>query len=85
MNKFRSINTEYLRSSRTIETVEVCNSNTKKLFYVYNYEGNSFRIFDNVLNLIDFFEFNSNKYLHFDTEQELDNYFSKVFISSLTN
>ena len=85
MNTFRNINTEYLRSSRTIETVEVCNSKTKKLFYVYNYEGYSFRVFENVLDLIDFFEVNSNKYLHFDTEQELDNYFSKLILSSLTN
>jgi len=85
MNTFTSINTQYLRSSRTIETVEVCNSKTKKLFYIYNYEGYSFRIFDNVLDLIGFFEFNSNKYLHFETEQELNNFFSKLNLSHLTN
>jgi len=81
MNTFISINTEYLRASRTIETVEVCNLKTKKIFYVYNYEGYSFRVFNNVLDLIQFFEVNSNEYLHFDTEEELDCYFSKLLLN----
>lgn len=78
MNKFVSINTEYLCASRTIETVEVMNSATRKLFYVYNYEGYSFRVFNNVLDLIRFFENISNDFLHFETDDELDNYFFKL-------
>jgi hypothetical protein len=85
MNTFISINTEYLRSSRTIETVEVNNSKTKKIFYVYNYEGYSFRVFKNVIDLIGFFEVNSNEFLHFNTELELDNYFCKVNLSKQIN
>jgi hypothetical protein len=78
MNKFVSINIEYLCASRTIETVEVMNSGIRKLFYVYNYEGYSFRVFNNVLDLIRFFENISNDFLHFETDDELDSYFFKL-------
>lgn len=80
MNTFVSINTEYLCASRTIETVEVCNSITKKIFYVYNYEGYSFRVFNTIVDLIQFFELDFNAFLHFDTEEELDCYFSKLML-----
>ena len=78
MNTIETINTEYLRSSRTIETVEVCNSKRKKIFYIYNHEGYSFRVFNSVLDLIQFFEIDSYIFLHFDTEEKLDNYFLKL-------
>lgn len=78
LNIFTSINIEYLCASRTIETIEVLNVGIRKLFYVYNYEGYSFRVFRNVLDLIRFFENISNEYLHFEAEDELDNYFFKL-------
>ncbi len=81
MNKFININTEYLSSSRTIETVEVSGLKIKKIFYVYNYDGYSFRVFENVINLIRFFDINSNDFSHFNTDEELDNYFSKLILS----
>lgn len=80
MNKFISLNTQYLSSSKTIETVEVSNSKTKKIFYIYNYNGYSFRIFNNVLDIIQFFEIESKDFFHFNTEEELDNYFSKLVL-----
>ena len=73
MNKVRTINTDYLLSSRTIETVLVSNSNAEKVFFVYNYEGYSFRLFNSHLNLINFFQNNEvESDFHFDTEMELD-------------
>lgn len=81
MNKFVSINTEYLCPSRTIETVEVSNSKAKKMFYVYNYEGYSFRVFNKLLDLIQFFEVESNDFFYFDTEEELDYYFLKLVLN----
>jgi len=81
MNVFSNVDTEYIRSSRTIETVIVSNSKTKKLFYVYNYEGYSFRVFRNVLSLIEFFEIGTDNFVHFETADELDNFLSNVELS----
>jgi hypothetical protein len=78
MNSFLSIHTDYVRPSRTIDTVLVSNSKTKKLFYVYNYEGYSLRVFETVLSLIKFFEGYVESDLDFDSESELDNFFSQV-------
>ena len=72
MNTFHSINTEYLRPSRTIETVMVSNEISNKLFFIYNYEGNSFRIFENHLDLINFFQNMTGNYLHFNSDGEVD-------------
>jgi hypothetical protein len=81
MNTFISINTEYLSPSRTIEVVLVSNSKTKKMFYVYNFEGNSFSVFSNIIDLIQFFEVSSNACEHFDKDEELDSYFSKLILN----
>ena len=81
MNTFRTINVEYLRPSRTIETVIVSNKNSNKLFFVYNYEGNSFRVFANHLDLLGFFQNKNESDYHFSFENELDNFLSKVKIS----
>lgn len=78
MNSFKIIDTDYLRSSRTIETVLVSNSNFNQVFYVYNYEGYSFRVFETILSLVNFFQENIESDFHFDTDAELDNFFSKV-------
>lgn len=55
MNTFQTINTEYVRASKTIETVLVSKERLSKVFFVYNYDGNSFRVFENHLSLIHFF------------------------------
>lgn len=55
MNTFATINTEYIRASRTIETVLVSMGKFSKIFFVYNYEGVSFRLFKSHLDLIHFF------------------------------
>ena len=56
MNTIQTISTEYLRASRTIETVLVTNTTTNKLFYIYNYEGWFYRVFNNLVDLINFFD-----------------------------
>jgi hypothetical protein len=81
MNSITNIETEYIRASRTIETVLVSNSRIKNIFYVYNYEGYSFRVFKTVHSLIQFFEIGSDCFLHFNNEIELDNFFTNVDLS----
>ncbi len=80
MNSFKVIDTDYLRSSQTIETILVSNSSSKQVFFVYNYEGYSFRVFETILSLINFFQGKNESNIHFDTETELDNFFAKVVI-----
>jgi hypothetical protein len=78
MNTFQTINTAYLRASRTIETVLVSKEHLRKVFFIYNYEGNSFRVFENHLSLLHFFQNKGESDFHFSTEIEVDGFFSKV-------
>ncbi len=80
MNVFKAIETEYLKASRTIETIKVSNKMSCKLFYVYNYEGNSLRVFDSLLDLIEFFKRGKESKVHFADDSELDEYLSIVQI-----
>ncbi len=74
MNTIANINTEYIRSSRTVETLIVSKGKLEKLLFVYNYEGYSFRLFLNLLDLISFFEKGIEPKHHFQTEDELDEF-----------
>lgn len=78
MNRILTINTEYLRPSRTIETVIVKNEDSKRVLFIYNYEGNSFRVFKNYLGLINFFLNKSESDFHLSSEEELDQFLSTV-------
>ncbi|MDO7172115.1 hypothetical protein [Mariniflexile sp. AS56] len=81
MNTLQTINTEYLRASKTLETTVVSKENLSKVFFIYNYEGNSFRVFENHLDLINFFQNKSDSFIHFSTETDLDNFLLNVKIS----
>ena len=74
MNDFHCIDTSYLRPCRTIETVLVANKTADKTFFIYNHEGNSFRIFEDHLDLINFFQDKAEEDHHFSTEKELDHF-----------
>lgn len=82
MNTFKTINIEYLRASRTIETVLVAGNNLDKIYFIYNYEGNSYRVFENHLSLIHFFQDKSESDFHFSSEEELDLFLSEVKITA---
>ncbi|HEX9825561.1 MAG TPA: hypothetical protein VGA80_03105 [Flavobacteriaceae bacterium] len=82
MNTFQTIDTEYLRASRTIETVLVSKESLSKVFFIYNYQGNSFRVFENHLSLLHFFQNNSESDFHFSSDVELDAFFSNVKLSA---
>ncbi|HTO34860.1 MAG TPA: hypothetical protein VLZ72_01360 [Flavobacterium sp.] len=82
MNTFKTINTDYLRASRTIETVLVTRNDCDKLFFIYNYEGNSYRVFENHLSLIHFLQDKSESDFHFSSEEELDLFLSEVKITA---
>ncbi|WP_139956962.1 hypothetical protein [Flavicella sediminum] len=74
MNRIKTINTEYLRASRTIDIIEVSDKTTSTVFYIYNYEGYSFRVFTSHENLINFLLRKTESDVHFCTEHDLDEY-----------
>lgn len=78
MNTFLHSHTEYIRPSRTIETVHMSNDSRIKSFDIYNYEGYSFRLFEDILALILFFETGEEAATHFDSEEELDCFLETV-------
>lgn len=74
MNKIISITTEYITPSRTIEIFNLVRSSETKQIYVYNYEGKHFRIFESLVDLIQFFEKGKEPLAGFDSESDLDEY-----------
>ena len=82
MNTFKTINTEYIRASRTLETILVTNGHSEKVFFIYNYEGNSYRVFENHLSLIGLFREKRESDFHFISDNELDLFLSQVKISN---
>ena len=74
MNKIKQLSIEYLRASRTIETVAVTSCDKTKVCFVYNFEGNNFRLFDSLISVIQFFELNKEPELSFCNEDDLDRY-----------
>ena len=59
MNTLNTIRTIYFgRASRTIDIILVTSQIDANYFYVYNYEGNSFRVFKTKKDVSNFFNFN---------------------------
>ena len=85
MNQIQTINTEYLRSSRTIETIMVSDNKSSVVFFLYNYEGNSFRLFSSHVNLINFFLNKCESDFHFCSEIELDDFLVKIKLIAWVN
>ncbi len=72
MNIINNCRVNYITPSRTIETVNI--KNTDRVFYIYNYEGNHFRVFTEIIDLIRFFQFGIEPEKSFLTELELDDF-----------
>jgi hypothetical protein len=72
MNIINNCTVHYITASRTIETVSL--KNTDRIFYIYNYEGNHFRVFTEILDLIRFFQFGTEPNNSFSNENELDDF-----------
>lgn len=62
--------TEYITPSRTIETITFKENDNR--LYIYNYDGTHFRLFREVLELIQFFEMGTEPHYHFSDEADLD-------------
>ena len=78
MNSFKAIDVVYLHPDKTIETILVSNSKTEKAFYVYNYQGWFFRVFDNLLDVANFFNDSFETKVFFEDERKLSDYFKRL-------
>lgn len=74
MNIFQAIEVVYIRPSQTIETILVETKTDSKVLYVYNYEGWHFRVFNTILDVINFFDDKFEPEIQFEDEQELEDY-----------
>lgn len=83
MNNFNVIQTEYLRSDKTIETILITDKKYSKLIYVYNYEGLHFRVFNEILELSKCLQGISHNLLtECTTENELDDFLQHLQIDN---
>ncbi|MFK7756004.1 MAG: hypothetical protein AB8B53_03615 [Flavobacteriales bacterium] len=78
MNTLNQVDIDYLRPSRTLETILVSNGTSQKTFFIYNYEGYSFRVFKNHLTLINFLQEKAAEDHHFSTEKQLNHFLETV-------
>ncbi|RZS95213.1 hypothetical protein BC751_0730 [Cecembia calidifontis] len=78
MNKIIPVTIEYISSSRTIEILNLVSVEESKHVYVYNYEGKHFRVFESLVDLIQFFEIGKEPIASFETESDLKEYLDKL-------
>lgn len=74
MNSITTIDTEYLRSNRTIDTILLANGHVRKTLWIYNYEGVSFRVFYSLMGVFNFLNDLGDPENYFESEIELDSF-----------
>lgn len=79
MNIINHCSVEYISASKTIEILSLKNSDS--LFYIYNHEGNHFRVFTELLSLINFLQFGVEPKYTFSNDLELDDFISHYSFS----
>lgn len=79
MNTINHCTVEYLTPNKTLETVSL--KNTDRLLYIYNYKGNHYRVFTELLSLIRFFESGVEPKHTFCTDEEVDEFISSYIYS----
>ena len=79
MNTINHCTVEYITPNKTLETVSL--KNTDRLFYIYNYKGNHYRVFTELLSLIGFFECGVEPKHTFCTDEEVDEFISSYIFS----
>ncbi len=72
MNTINHFTVEYITPNKTIEIVSIKNSDN--LFYIYNYQGNHFRVFTELLSLIRFFQHGIEPKYAFVNDEEVDDF-----------
>ena len=74
MNNIRILKTIEIRASRTIEILLIYSKNWNSIFYIYNYEGIHYRLFNCKKEVRKFFNCEDASYLDFCDDESLDDY-----------
>lgn len=74
MNNIKTIDSEYIRSNRSIDTILVSKGNSCKTLWIYNFEGVHYRVFENLLDIFGFLNNVTEPKYDFENEIELDNF-----------
>lgn len=85
MNEYREIAVSYLRPSRTLETILLKRGEELRVLYVYNFEGIHFRVFFNLVEILEFFEDKFEPEIAFESEEELDQYLASVDLETISS
>ena len=78
MSTIEIIDEAEIRNNRTLHVIQRSIGNKKFVFYLYNYEGVHFRIFDNLAELIYFFNGNASFHVDFEDENEVYEYIGNI-------
>lgn len=74
MNDIWTVKTIYIRASRTLEFTIVTNDLGTRMFYIYNYEGLHYRLFNSKIEVRKFFSCEDAEFWEFSDEEILDSY-----------
>ncbi len=77
MNEITNQKVHYFRNSRTLEIFFVTNKQKYKIFFLYNYEGKYYSLFDNRHEVRKFFNGEESEYLSFEKDAKVDSYLLK--------
>ena len=84
MNIFTTVETVYLRASRTVDVILLKSfeglSTKEAVLYIYNYEGIHYRIFKELNDFFNFLDGIDDKCVcEFDNETEMENYLCQEY------
>jgi hypothetical protein len=77
MTTIQTIYTEHIRyANRTLECVEISKNQSVLHYWIYNFQGNHFRVFQSVTDAFAFLnnETSNNCIADFETEEALDDF-----------
>jgi len=80
MNQVHQITCKYLSPNKTVETISIASQYTEIVVYLYNFKGQSFRVFNSKESLNGFWKGMNNEDFHFDSEMDLDHWLQNVAI-----
>lgn len=82
MNNYQTIDVSYIRPSRTIETILLKHNAKERILYVYNFDGLHFRVFNNIRDIISFFDDEFETKISFESDDELDIYLKNISLDN---
>jgi hypothetical protein len=80
MNQVHQLKCKYLSPNKTVETISISHQDIEIVVYLYNFKGQSFRVFNSKERLKGFWKGMNNEDFHFESEMDLDHWLHNVGI-----